>query len=189
MSISTNLPWNSPCTFSAGRFGKQMMRNDSKWKCTTCYPIRPLSSKPNICFCVFFFISSFCNRLVILRPPRLQPDEKGRIAWLIKQRSPKEALPLRLHLRWKTTWTLGTRFCYLSFFIHWYTLLMWNRSWIQDCWHKSSLSTPRAGKLPKLCALTVEKVLVHTYTLYVLHWQNNFVTLKNRIQSSNLVCK
>lgn len=32
-------------------FGRQTMRNDSKWKCTTCSPIRPLSSKPNIlCF-------------------------------------------------------------------------------------------------------------------------------------------
>lgn len=43
------------------------MRNDSKRKCTTCSPIRPLSSKPNIC--VFL---SVCTRLV------LRSAEKGK---------------------------------------------------------------------------------------------------------------
>ena len=56
----TSLHWTSPYTFSSGRFGRQTMRNDWKWKCTTRSPIRPLSSKPNIC--VFL---SVCTRLVV----------------------------------------------------------------------------------------------------------------------------
>lgn len=51
------------------------MRNDSKRKCTTCSPIRPLSSKPNIC--VFL---SVCTRLVLRsaekEKKRLQPRKK-----------------------------------------------------------------------------------------------------------------
>lgn len=53
-------------------FGRQTMRNDSKWKCMTCSPIRPLSSKPNIC--VFL---SVCTRLVVKSSAkkRLQPTK------------------------------------------------------------------------------------------------------------------
>lgn len=49
-------------------FGRQTMRNDSKWKCTTCSPIRPLSSKPNIC--VFL---SVCTRLGVKSSEKKAP--------------------------------------------------------------------------------------------------------------------
>lgn len=75
-------------------FGRQTMRNDSKWKCTTCSPIRPLSSKPNIC--VFL---SVCTRLVVRSaeekkkapayekyPGMTQGPKPG----FVKQQSPKE---------------------------------------------------------------------------------------------------
>lgn len=65
----TSLHWTSPYTFSSGRFGRQTMRNDSKWKCTTCSPIRPLSSKPNICV---FSLSAPGMKLRAQRK-RLQP--------------------------------------------------------------------------------------------------------------------
>lgn len=58
-------------------FGRQTMRNDSKWKCTTCSPIRPLSSKPNICVSL-----SVCTRLVVRsaekKKKRLQPMKNVR---------------------------------------------------------------------------------------------------------------
>lgn len=57
------------------------MRNDSKRKCTTCSPIRPLSSKPNIC--VFL---SVCTRLVLRSAEkgkkRLRPRKKIVREWL-----------------------------------------------------------------------------------------------------------
>lgn len=58
------------------------MRNDSKRKCTTCSPIRPLSSKPNIC--VFL---SVCTRLV------LRSAEKG------KKKAPAEKKNVREWLK------------------------------------------------------------------------------------------
>lgn len=57
----TSLHWTSPYTFSSGRFGRQTMRNDSKWKCTTCSPIRPLSSKPNICVFLSLCLHQACS--------------------------------------------------------------------------------------------------------------------------------
>lgn len=77
----TSLPQTSPYTFSPlAVFGRQTMTNDSKWKCTTCSPIRPLSSKPNIC--VFL---SVCTRLVVRSAEkgkkRLQPMKNVR-EWL-----------------------------------------------------------------------------------------------------------
>lgn len=73
----TSLLQTSPYTFSSGRFlADKTMRNDSKRKCTTCSPIRPLSSKPNIC--VFL---SVCTRLVLRsaekgKKKRLRPRKK-----------------------------------------------------------------------------------------------------------------
>ena len=74
----TSLHWTSPYTFSSGRFfGRQTMRNDSKWKCTTCSPIRPLSSKPNIC--VFL---SVCTRLVVKSSEKKAPAYENVWEWL-----------------------------------------------------------------------------------------------------------
>lgn len=73
----TSLHWTSPYTFSSGRFGRQTMRNDSKWKCTTCSPIRPLSSKPNIC--VFL---SVCTRLVVKSAEKKAPAYENVWEWL-----------------------------------------------------------------------------------------------------------
>lgn len=58
-------------------FGRQTMRNDSKWKCTTCSPIRPLSSKPNIC--VFL---SVCTRLVVKSSEKKAPAYENVWEWL-----------------------------------------------------------------------------------------------------------
>lgn len=73
----TSLHWTSPYTFSSGRFGRQTMRNDSKWKCTTCSPIRPLSSKPNIC--VFL---SVCTRLEVKSSEKKAPAYENVWEWL-----------------------------------------------------------------------------------------------------------
>lgn len=58
-------------------FGRQTMRNDSKWKCTTCSPIRPLSSKPNIC--VFL---SVCTKLVVRSSEKKAPAYENVWEWL-----------------------------------------------------------------------------------------------------------
>lgn len=58
-------------------FGRQTMRNDSKWKCTTCSPIRPLSSKPNIC--VFL---SVCTRLGVKSSEKKAPAYENVWEWL-----------------------------------------------------------------------------------------------------------
>ena len=58
-------------------FGRQTMRNDSKWKCTTCSPIRPLSSKPNIC--VFL---SVCTRRVVKSSEKKAPAYGNVWEWL-----------------------------------------------------------------------------------------------------------
>ena len=71
----TSLPWNSPYALSSGRFGRQMIRNDSKWKCTTRSPIRPLSSKPNINVLFCFFSLSAPGFSLRAQRKRLQSDE------------------------------------------------------------------------------------------------------------------
>lgn len=74
----TSLHWTSPYTFSSGRvFGRQTMRNDSKWKCMTCSPIRPLSSQPNIC--VFL---SVCTRRVVKSSKKKAPAYHNVWEWL-----------------------------------------------------------------------------------------------------------
>lgn len=73
----TSLHWTSPYTFSSSHFGRQTMRNDSKWKCSTCSPIRPLSSKPNIC--VFL---SVCTQLVVRSAEKKAPAYENVWEWL-----------------------------------------------------------------------------------------------------------
>lgn len=73
----TRLQWTSPYTFSSGHFGRQTMRNDSKWKCMTCSPIRPLSSKPNICV----FLSVY-TRLVVRGSEKKAPAYEKVWEWL-----------------------------------------------------------------------------------------------------------
>ncbi len=95
-------------------FGRQTMRNDSKWKCTTCSPIRPLSSKPNIC--VFL---SVCTRLGVKSSEKKAPAYENVWEWLkaaslvckATVTNRRSFYCIYVHgLRWRTTWTLGTGF-------------------------------------------------------------------------------
>lgn len=98
-----------------------------KWKCTTCSPLRPLSSKPNICVSL-----SVCTRRRVKSSER-RAQASGRFkspgglkdprAWFVKQRSPIEGAPwFLLHINGDEHYEHLAQGLFHIYWLHFYNL-------------------------------------------------------------------